>query len=101
MRVFKLKTLGEGLNESDATSVRRIRSASGPLSLMTPIPPRPGGVDNATIVSVWANTGAIDFIEQYEMSSARRSLQSDSKSARVTFADRFGHKVVLVGEAQM
>src|SRR2546425_12841496 len=35
------------------------------------------------------------------MTSARRSLQSDSKSARVTFADRFGNQVILFGEAQM
>src|SRR5436305_14175073 len=41
------------------------------------------------------------FYRRYEMSSARRSLQSDSKSARVTFADRFGNKVILLGEAQM
>ena len=59
MRVFKLKRLGEGSNKSDPTSVCRIRSASGPLSLMTPIPPRPGGVDNATMVSVWMNTARL------------------------------------------
>src|SRR5207237_6981804 len=45
--------------------------------------------------------GAVDLVEQYEMSSARRSLQGDSKSARVTFADRFGNQVILLGEAQM
>ena len=42
------------------SALRAIAAASGPLSRTTPIPPRPGGVAIATMVSSVENIGATD-----------------------------------------
>lgn len=73
---------------------RRIDKEAGPLTRMTPIPPRPGGVDKATIESTWKLIGNR---RRENLRRTRGYLETDAQAASVTFTDGFGVEVGLFG----
>src|SRR5205823_2521495 len=101
-RLRSVRRLGCGLNDGLAINALRIFKEAEPLSLITPIALRPGGVQRATIVSACMSTRiSRNAIENLGASLAAGGLQGDSQAPRIAFADRLSYEILFLGQRQM
>src|ERR1700681_1681933 len=68
---------------------------------MTPMPPRPGGVDRATTVSVLTATGLMFEVAQEGISLSGNRFQADSQAAAIAFANRFSDEILFNCQREM
>src|SRR5689334_11115753 len=76
-----------------------IAAAAGPARRTTPMPPRPGGVATATMVSVVENKGPAPARRAAPLRSSRFRRDDDGLQKRV--ADALGRDFGILGDGQV